>query len=447
MNKTQKTVSRRNLIKGLGIVGLLPMTKVNQLLAATSEAPLRVLFVALQHGWGTSNRPMTVEGEDFAFPDGLDPFNSIKSQCTVVDGLMGLGEWGNNHDLSYADILTGGVPYGVTSSAFDGHMPLSVTPSIDYLLEQKSGLPAYRFSAGYRSWGVQYHPLSFDHNSTILPFYTTAISAYDSLFKNLTDAELSGENVQSQEAEMLSKVFQFVRAPAQRQLDSVPLAEKDKLERYLLAVEHLESKNETAAGYSGSERLSAMPVKGQSRLEDLDHYLDMMKVAFANGLTTTGVVGIGDIHSITDFHHTHAHAVTDTWWDTRREFSQSIVNFANALDQITDFDGSSLLDNTLIVMTGEVGDGKHNLINKGHLMVGGGNHLNVGRVIKPEALGKTEAKALLREDANGALQPQLRWSSTASSRTNADLFRDIGNLAGLNLSEFGLPSQNRGDVL
>lgn len=447
MKHTQKTVSRRNLIKGLGVVGLLPMAKVNQLLAATSEAPLRVLFVVLQHGWGTSNRPMVVEGEDFTFPDGLDPFNSIKSQCTAVDGLIGLGEWGNNHDLSYADILTGGVPYGVTSSAFDGHMPLSVTPSIDYLLEQKSGLPAYRFSAGYRSWGVQYHPLSFDHNSTILPFHTTAVSAYDSLFKNLTDAELSGENVQSQEAAMLSKVFQFVRAPAQRQLDSVPLAEKDKLERYLLAVEHLESKNETTVGYSGSERLSAMPVKGQSKLEDLDHYLDMMKVAFANGLTTTGVVGIGDIHGITDFHHTHAHAVTDTWWDTRREFSQSIVNFANALDQITDFDGSSLLDNTLIVMTGEVGDGKHNLINKGHLMVGGGNHLNVGRVIKPESLARTEARALLREDANGALQPQLRWSSTASSRTNADLFREIGNLAGLSLSEFGLPSQNRGDVL
>jgi hypothetical protein len=364
-----------------------------------------------------------------------------------VDGLMSMGQWGNNHGLSYADMLTGGVPHGMESSAFDGHMPLSVTPSIDYLLEQKSGLPTYRFSAGYRSWGVQYHPLSFDHNSSILPFYTTGASAYDSLFKNLTDGEISGGGLQSQEADMLSKVFRFVQAPAQRQLDSVPLAEKNKLERYLLAVEHLQGKNETTAGYSGSERLSAIPAQGQTKLQDLDSYLDMVKVGFANGLTTTAVVGIGDIHGIADFHHEHAHAVTETWWSTRRDFSQTIVNFANALDQITDFDGSSLLDNTLIVLTGEVGDGKHDIQNKGHLMIGGGNHLDVGRVIKPAYLVGAEAKALLREDVNGALQPQLRWSSDGSSRTNADLFREIGNVAGLDLSEFGLPSQNRGDVL
>ncbi len=449
MKQTRKAVSRRDLIKGLGVVGLLPFTKVNQLLAATSAAPLRVLFVALQHGWGTSERPMTVDGADFSFPDGLDPFNSIKSQCTVVDGLMTLGQWGNNHDLSYADVLTAGVPFGMRASAFDSHMPLSLTPSIDYLLEEQSGLPTYRFTAGYRSWGVQYHPLSFDHNSSVLPFYSTAVSAYDSLFKGLTDGELSGEvaGVQSEEADMLSKVFQFVRAPAERQLDSVPLAEKNKLERYLLAVEHLQVKNAATVGYSGAERLSAIPENGQTKLQDLDSYLDMIKVGFANGLTETAVVGIGDIHGIEDFHHTHAHAVTDTWWDTRRDFSQSIVIFANALDQITDFDGNSLLDNTLIVLTGEVGDGTHNLRNKGHLMVGGGNHLNVGRVIKPAHLSKADAEALRREDINGALQPQLRRYSMGSSRTNADLFREIGNIAGLNLNEFGLPSQNRGDLL
>lgn len=448
MKQTQNAYSRRDLIKGLGLVGLLPMATVNQLLAQTSQAPLRVMFVALQHGWGTSARSMLVDEADFTFPDGLDPFNSIKEHCTVVDGLMSLGQWGNNHDLSYADILTSGVPHGLESSPFDSHMPLSVTPSIDYLLQEKSGLPTYRFSAGYRSWGVQHHPLSFDHNASVLPFYTSGISAYDSLFKNLTDAELSGgAGGMGAEAELLSKVFDFVRSPAERQLDSVPVAEKDKLGRYLLAVEHLKSKNDLSVGYSGSERLSTVPERGQSRLDDLDTYLDMVKVGFANGLTQSAVVGIGDIHSITDFHHTHAHANTDVWWDTRREFSQSIVNFANALASVVDFDGGSLLDNTLIVLTGEVGDGRHNITNKGHILIGGGNHLDTGRVIKPTLLTGTPARQLLREDANGSLQPQLRWSNEASSRTHADLYREIGNLAGLNLTEFGLPSQNRGDIL
>ena len=38
-------------------------------------------------------------------------------------------------------------------------------------------------------------------------------------------------------------------------------------------------------------------------------------------------------------------------------------------------------------------------------------------------------------------------SGDASARTNADLLREVGNLAGLNLTQFGLPSQNRGSVL
>ena len=88
-----------------------------------------------------------------------------------------------------------------------------------------------------------------------------------------------------------------------------------------------------------------------------------------------------------------------------------------------------------------------NITNKGHILIGGKNHLQTGRVIKPALLTGAPAKQLVREDVNGALQPQLRWSNEASSRTHADLYREIGNLAGLNLSEFGLPSQNRGDIL
>lgn len=446
--KNSIKLDRRDFIKGLGAAGILSSTQVNRALAATTVAPIRVLFVALQHGWGTTNRPMIRTADGFSFPSGLDPLNSIRDKCTVVDGVRSLGDWGNNHDLSYGDMLTAGVPFGMEKSSFDSHMPLAVNASLDYLLEEKSGLPAFRFTAGYASWGVQYHPLSLDHNTNVLPFHTSANNAYNSLFKNSAAGSSStGSGSADPDALAITRALNFVQSPTEQKIDALPHSEKEKLHRYLLAMKHLESKNQVSSSFSGSESLKEVPTKGQSKFKDLEHYLDMVKVGFANNMTNSAVIGIGDIHMISDFHHTHAHACSDVWWNTRREHAQYIVNMANAMDAIVDFDGSSLLDNTMIVLTGEVGDGRHNVLHKGHIIIGGASVLGGSRLIQPTVLNGTETSVAKREDVNGNLQSQLAWSRSCSSRTNADILREIGNFAGLNLQEFGLPSQNTGDIL
>src|SRR5690606_37241123 len=143
--------------------------------------------------------------------------------------------------------------------------------------------------------------------------------------------------------------------------------------RYIQAISSVEDKRKPGVALNGGYTLSETPVKGQNRLADIEHYLDMIKVAFANNLTTTAVLGIGDIHSISQFHHEHAHGNTDTWWDTRVDFASRIANFVGDLAAITDVDGRSLLDNTLIVLSGEVGDGRHDVLRKGHILVGGGS--------------------------------------------------------------------------
>ncbi|MDZ7923085.1 MAG: DUF1552 domain-containing protein [Marinagarivorans sp.] len=450
MSIIKSGLSRRDVIKGLGAVGLLSSLRAEQLLAQTGATPVRVLCVVLQHGWGIasdSNRFLSGDGSDYRFPDGLDPFNSIKDRCVAIENLRTLGEWGNNHDLSYADVLTAGVLQGTQSSSFDGHMPLSVTPSLDFLLQERSGQNSFRFSAGYRSWGVQYHPVSFDRNATVLPFYTKASDAYGSLFKNIPDAGTG--TASNSEAALLQKVFSMIKNPAPGYIESLPASEKAKIERYLLAVDDLQGKKSAVVGYAGSERLKAIPVAGQSHTENLASYLDMVKVGFANQMTTSAVVGIGDINDIADFHHTHAHANSDIWWNTRRAFAQTIVSFVNELDQIIDTDGRTLLDNTLILLSGEVGSGSHNIVRKGHILIGGGAHrLNSGRrLVAPVVTDRAERDALVRESANGTMVRQVVWSGSAGARTNADLLREIGNIAGLKLKEFGLPSQNSGDVL
>lgn len=451
MRKLHHLLDRRTLMKGLGAAGLVSASRIDQLMAATAPAPLRVLCVCLQHGWGISadsNQFMTGTETEFAFPDGLSPFNSIKEHCTVVDNLRSLGQWGNAHDVSYADMLTAGVPFGEKSSDFSELMPVSVMPSIDYLLEKACGKLSYRFSAGYRSWGAAYHPMSFDEKGTVLPFFGYANDAYESLFAHLQDSDFGmGGIVATDEQVMMREVFNFLREPTAEQMVALGAGQKEKLERYLLAVNHLQTKIESVTTYSGSERLQNVPEGRQTHLDNIDNYLEMIKVGFANDFTRSAVLGIGDINNIEQFHHDHAHAIDDVWWGTRRSFAQTIVNFANALSSVQDYDGRTLLDNTLIILTGEVADGTHNIQNKGHIMIGGGGHFRCGRYIQPETLTGAPLRALRREDIHGALQQEVPWRENASSRTNADLLRQVGNLAGLNLQEFGLPSANSGDVI
>ena len=451
MSNSRFSFSRRQLVLGLGAAGACSATSVGRLLAQPAQkAPVRVLLVGLQHGWGISggsNRAMSGTERDFRFPNGLTPFDAVSQHAVVLDGLLTLGLWGNNHDLSYADIFTAGVPQGEESSAFSEVMPLSTTPSLDHLIEQRSGKPAFRFSAGYKSWGLEYHPLSFDANGSVLPMYTRASDAYQSLFSNLPSTGSTATPAELRRRRLDEGVINFLRSPAERKLVSLASDERLKLERYLSAVNELEAKRVAPIGFSGTESLRRIPGNNQSSREDIPDYLEMIRVGFANQMTDVAVLGFGDLHGINDFHHTHAHNNTDLWWETRTDFAQHIADFVRDLEQTQDVDGNSLLHNTVIVLSGEVGDGEHDVTNKGHILFGaGGGQLATGRYLKQQL---ESSENLVREDSRGNLQPQLLWNrgSRVGSRTNADLLREVGNLAGLSLNEFGLPSQNKGALL
>jgi hypothetical protein len=455
MNRFDPFLSRRNLIKGLGTLGILSAVETDTLLAASTPiAPVRVLFVALQHGWGisgSSNQAMTGTESEFQFPAGLAPFNRIKDKAVVIDGLATLAHGGNAHDLSYADILTAGVPIRSESSSFDSHMPLSVTPSLDYLLEQQSGKASFRFSAGYYSWGARYHPLSIDNRATVLPYHTSPYSAYNAFFKGISAPTALKPGDLDVEPRLLKNLFQFIRTPAQRDLFTLTGDEKSKLNRYLDAVADAEARHRPVVSSGGNQTLATIPTAAQAGLPALATYLDMIKVGFANNMTTSAVLGIGDIHNIDKFHETHAHSDSPTYWQTRTDFAGYIARFVDELDAIVDFDGNSLLHNTIILLTGEVGDGTHDILCKGQIMFGGGGgRLRTGRYLKQALVPASAQGALRREDINRVLQPQIQYISSSlkvGTRSNADLLREIGNMAGLNLTQFGLPSQNKGSVV
>lgn len=435
--------NRRSIIKSLAAAGALTAMRAEELLAQTQTAPVNVLFVALAHGWGVaggSNQQIAPDASQFgwAFPAGLSPFNRVRQHCTVVDGLMTMFHGGNAHDLSYADMLTCGVPMGVESSAYDSHMPMSTTPSIDWLLQQRAGKQAFRFSAGYYSWGVPYHPLSFSSNATLQPFYTSAAAAKASLF--------SGAQASTVDQRIAQGVFGLVKAPTFA--GALSATEQAKITQYVAGMTAAEQKFAAAVT---SVNLTAPAVAGQSSMTDIAAYLEMIRAGFASGKTDTAVLGIGDVHNIDKFHETHAHFNTATYWQTRNDFAEKIAAFVESLAETPSGDGS-LLDNTIIVLTGEVGDGTHTLFKKGHILFGGAR-INPGRWVQPALVPSSGWAAMTRENVNGGMSATINPGffgpglDKVSSRTNADLLREVGNLAGLNLTQFGLASQNKGSVL
>lgn len=456
MKKDKNSLSRRNLLKGLGALGILPWCKIEPLLAQNTNAPLRVLVIATQHGWGIgnrSNREMSSSGTDFSFPAGLEPLNSIKQHCNVIDGIFGPGLWGNNHDLSYADILTAGVFLDEEESSFNSHFPLPAGPSIDYLLEQASGKEAFRFSANYRSWGESYHPLSFSNNGTVLPQMTTAFKAWERFFANLPSD--NSNPVDGQLSNFHQRLFSFLKGSAQARLTQLTSDNKVQLERYISSLDALKTSKTPVTDYNGTATLDRIPtyknnLTNQDYYEMVDDYLDMIRVGFTNALTNVAVLGIGDIWDHSGFHESHAHQLSNTYWDTRSLLAQKVTNFVNRLTATQDIDGSPLLDNTIIVLTGEVGHGIHDVLRRGTVVIGGKNKMQTNRLIKTPTLYTGPSDGVIkREKRDGSLGNAMQFGSRhhVSLRTNADLYREIGNMAGLNLSQFGLPSLNKGDIL
>lgn len=469
-------INRRTFLKGLGAATGLASGLFNSRVAMgqTDTAPVRLLLVALQHGWGRNRNVEDFTGTetDFTLPRPLAPFEAIKEQCVFVDGLRGT-LWGNAHDVSYSDIFTASVPWGESGSAQLGnHFPEPVGPSIDWVIGNALGKDVLRVSARYRSWGKAYHPLCFDSAAQRQPFYTSPRETYDALL-----APLAAEANQSEALKRIRKtrrenLFQFLGRDMDRMLARVGGTERLKLETHLTALNDLSERlNRPTAGIDITD-IPDRPGEGPGFSQDVDNFFDIIRFGFGTDLYRVAVLGLGE--GVEDwgwvdkagqqrsgntfdqegFHQDVAHYgdaedprfCYEGWCQW---YAQKIVGLVQSLAATEDIDGNSLLDNTIIVLTGEVETGGHDTRKKLHTVIGGGNRIARGRWLNLPVVEPRNRQGVFiggRKRDGTKEESGINYGLPFGRHHHADLWVSIARLCGVEMDSFGLDVYNHAPI-
>ncbi|MDX2052042.1 MAG: DUF1552 domain-containing protein [Polyangiaceae bacterium] len=464
-------LTRRSLLAGLGAGTALGSLFLDSPVARgqASAAPVRLLLIPLQHGWGRDRNFQNFAGTEstFTIPAPLTGLEAIKHQCVFVDGLRGT-LWGNAHDVSYSDIFTASVPWDEGSSAQLGaQFPEPLGPSIDWHIANTLKKNVFRGSAGYQSWGKPYHPLCFDSAAQQQAFYTNARQAFDAVVAPLAPpanpTDLAVRNA------VRNNVFSYVAKDMDRLITRLSGTEKLKLEGHLAAVNDL-NRRITGGGGLGGGTLEIPPRPGdmQAFEKEVDDFFDMVRVLFTADTHRVAVLGLGEqvkdwtwtdaankaqvgnIWNLEGFHHDVAHHGDKA--DQRRSFEgwaawyvRKIVSFVQRLEQTPDVDGRMLIDNTIIVLTGEVETGEHDTRCKLHTVIGGGGGIRRGRWLKlPDVEPRSRGGVFIggKDRAGTTIESGINYGLPFGRHHHADLWVTIARLCGAPVDTFGTDIYN-----
>jgi hypothetical protein len=321
------------------------------------------------------------------------------------------------------------------------------------------------------------NPAETDINKARQPLYpeTQPLSAYSRIFGS---ASASPAILAQQKS-----VLDFMLSDLTRMRTLVPSNEKAKLEMYTESIKKLEASlvsalpmapscirppapmtfDETGRGASGGS------APGGTKLSGLDYYipgdpnnhphqvlgrlhLSMIRTAFACDLVrvatfmwsagTNWVVFPGNFNGAqvggnlgASPHHPPSHttdAGTVAWVaQIDRFYAQQTAEALQEFEATTDFDGKSLLDNTVVVYLSEISRAyDHDFRNTPFLVFGGANTgIQGGRFVK----------------VTGGPLPTLDGQNTGNRPTN-DAWLALAQIFGVNLASLGAPTQFTGPL-
>lgn len=438
--------TRRSFLRGLGACVALPSLEsvafadkpASRLATTAAGRPLRAAFIGFPNGCNYERWLPKGEGRDYKLNETFAPMEALRSKFQIVTGLAHdtAKDWGDgpgDHARSGASFLTGchawktlgaklqlGVSVDQVAARRVGHLT-----RIDSLqLGTEAGRLYGSCDTGY-ACAYQYN-LSWSSASLPLPPEPNPRVVFEKLFGGADGAAAKARVARRK------SVLDFVQEDAKDLSRSLGRSDRAKVDEFLAGVRRIEEQIQKYERFRTPDAGKAAPPAGipEDYPEHLALMYDLLAVAFQTDSTRVVSFAVApeganrpmphlDIaegyHFLT--HHAGNKAKIQKVAKIERWYMGEFARFLTKLDAMKEADGSSVLDNAMIVYGCAIGDGnKHNHDDLPVVLAGGGGGaLTPGRhlVVKSDTpmtnlfvslLGKMGVKAESVGDSTGVLE-------------------------------------------
>ncbi len=378
LNRTQRTGSRRNLLRAAGVTLALPLLDCFQrrLRAgeATSESPRRMVCICTPLGVHPANFFPTQAGKDYELTPYLEVLKEFRKDFSVISGLAH-PDVGSSHDSIFS-FLTG-APHPEIRSGFRNSI------SLDQFAAEHIGTQT-RFPN--LSLSAEGFGLSWTRSGAYVPSDLYPANVFARMF---LDGRPDEVQTQAQRLRDGQSILDTVREQASQMQPALGKRDREKIDEYFTSVRELELRMSVAEEWSKKPKpvVEAAPpqnntnsadVIGKTRLMfDLIHLALQTDSTRLITMLLLGTSQVPPIPGISLGHHDLSHHGQDPQkiaqlrtlemekMKTVQELLQKLKN--------TEEQGESLLDRTMIFFSSNLGDAStHSTKNLPVLLAGGG---------------------------------------------------------------------------
>ena len=394
-----RQLSRRTLLRGLGVALPLPWLEAMGPLAARAAAspsrsgpPNRMAFLYAPNGQHMPDWTPRGEGRDFELSPIMEPLARLKPKLTVLSGLAAdkarpHGDGGGDHARAMAAFLTGAHPKKTDGTSIRNGT--SVDQIAAAMVGGETRLPSLEIGAdkgamagdcdsGYScvysstmSWRSPTQPVPKEVNPKVV---------FDRLFGD-------GDPAAAARAARRSSILDFVREDTHGLERRLAAGDRRKLDEYFTAVRDIEQRIERAAALPPVEPPGMAPPAGipGDYGEHIRLLCDLLVLAFQADVTRVATFVLANEGSnkpypfigVPEGHHDLSHHGGNPEKQAKIRtinlfHARNVAHLLERLDAIPEEDGT-LLDHSTIVYGSGIHDGnKHNHDDLPILLAGGG---------------------------------------------------------------------------
>lgn len=393
MSKTP--LSRRTVLRGLGATLALPMLEAMMPAgastsalaaagnAATTAAPKRMAFFFVPNGVIPAEFFPSKDGKSFDLPSTLEPLKDLRGSFSVVSGLKhdkakANGDGAGDHARSAATFLTGcqarktagaNIEVGISADQFAAQQIGDATRFGSLELGTEPGRLAGNCDSGYSC--AYSNTISWRTASTPVAHEINPRSVFERLFGDATKKEAAAAKAKREKYQQ--SILDYVQEDAKALNAKLGVKDQRKIAEYLDAVREIEKRIEKAKSDGPQEKEVNYPVPAGVP-KKIDEHLrlmgDLLILAFQTDSTRIATymfanegsnrsyndIGVREGHHSLSHHGRSPNKMTDIAKINHFHMEQ-FAYILNKMKSTKEEDGTTLLDNTMMVYGCSIRDG------------------------------------------------------------------------------------------